>query len=187
MQPVDALLAVVDAPVLERLGKVLAFLRVSTKNGKKLKRKDKLRMLEAMDSAQAQQAAQAATAAGLAADEAAPPLPPCAPHLPPPPPPPNGNKQEPGPHAGPARLLPLPDWPTPLARLGRPCQHHPPPPASPCTFPHSRSQGSLQQAAQAAGLAARLCTCTEQHNLQSGPGWPASRAWSSGIPGPSSW
>ena len=73
----DALLATVDAPVLERLGKVLSFMRISGKNGKKLKRKDKLRMLEAMDSAQAAQQAQQAGANGSAhpSSEAQPPLP----------------------------------------------------------------------------------------------------------------
>ena len=72
-QPVDALLATVDAPVLERLGKVLSFMRVNSKNGKKMRRKDTLRMLEAMDAAQAQQAQQAN--ANGSHDAAQPPLP----------------------------------------------------------------------------------------------------------------
>ena len=68
-----------DAPVLDRLAKVLSFVRISGKNGKKLKRKDKLRMLEAMDQAQLGGHANGGSAAHQAnGDSAQPPLPTCA-------------------------------------------------------------------------------------------------------------
>lgn len=50
-QVVDTITASTDGPVLERLAKVLGYMRVAGagQNGKRLKRKDKLRMLEALD------------------------------------------------------------------------------------------------------------------------------------------
>ena len=46
----DAITASVDAPVLERLAKILGYMRVSGSGqpGKRLRRKDKLRMLDAL-------------------------------------------------------------------------------------------------------------------------------------------
>lgn len=59
LQAVDAITATVDAPVLERLAKILAYTRVAGagKPGKRLKRKDKLRMLEVLDAQNTEHAA----------------------------------------------------------------------------------------------------------------------------------
>ena len=75
LQLVDSLLGHLDAPVLDRLAKVLSFVRISGKNGKKLKRKDKLRMLEAMDQAQQGPPANGSAPHGVSEDTAQPPLP----------------------------------------------------------------------------------------------------------------
>ncbi|KAK9805368.1 hypothetical protein WJX73_007555 [Symbiochloris irregularis] len=53
-KPVETITATVDAPVLERLAKIMSHMRVAG-GGKRLKRKDKLRMLEALDAQQQQQ------------------------------------------------------------------------------------------------------------------------------------
>ena len=75
MQLVDSLVGTLDAPVLERLAKVLSFVRISGKNGKKLKRKDKLRMLEAMEQAQLGGPSNGSAAHAANGDSAQPPLP----------------------------------------------------------------------------------------------------------------
>lgn len=51
LQPVDTILGGVDATILERLAKVMSYMRVTAgaKPGKRLKKKDKMRMLEGGD------------------------------------------------------------------------------------------------------------------------------------------
>lgn len=78
VQLVDSLVGTLDAPVLERLAKVLSFVRISGKNGKKLKRKDKLRMLEAMEQAQLGGPSNGSVPHAANGDSAQPPLPSCA-------------------------------------------------------------------------------------------------------------
>ena len=62
-----------DAPVLERLAKILGYMRVAGagQSGKRLKRKDKLRMLEALEQ-QGRHEGDAAAAAAAAAAATAP-------------------------------------------------------------------------------------------------------------------
>ena len=81
----DTITATVDAPVLERLAKILGYMRVAGtgQSGKRLKRKDKLRMLEALEQQDRPDGPGTTAAAPLAAlshgnGSLKPPLPPTA-------------------------------------------------------------------------------------------------------------